>query len=275
MIHKILIPTDGYGLENHVIDCVGHIFAFAEFHVISVVNTFERGIALTDILYREMKEGAIKAVRQAAKRLEGMGISPVKKAVIEGLPSKKIIDYAKLYDIDLIAMRVYSRKSTASAYRMGSTVRNVLEKARIPVLTLSSPCSKKEIEKVLLLTDGTKKSKRAENFAILFSSTYSQKMKVVYLQKEGGDGRSERILKNVEWKAKFWNVEVEKNVVHSYDSLLRRIRDSDMVIMGIGKKTIFGCKIGHLSQFVAIHSPVPVIFVHKMKERWSERTSGK
>ena len=276
MIRKILIPTDGYGLEDHVIDCVGHIFPFAEFHVISVVNTFEPGITLTDILYKEMRESAVKAVREAANRLEAMGISPVKKTVVEGLPSKKIVDYANLYDIDLIAMRVYSRKSTVSVYRLGSTVKNVLRKSRIPVLTLSSPCDKKEIKKVLLLTDGTKKSKRAENFAILFSSIYSEKMEAVYLQsKELEKYRTEKILKNVEWKAQFWNVRVEKNVVHSYQSLLERIKDNDIVIMGIGERTVWGCKIGHLAQFVATHSPAPVIFVHKMKERWSRRTLGK
>ena len=101
-------------------------------------------------------------------------------------------------------------------------------------------------------------------------------MEVLYLKINERKGHyAEKILKNVEWKAHFWNVDVERKVVNSYDSLVQRMKENDMVIMGIGKKTIFGCKIGHLAQFVATHSPVPVIFVHKMKERWSGRTSGK
>ncbi len=276
MIRKILIPTDGYGLEDHVIDYVGRVFPQAEFHIISVVNTYERGITLTDILYREMKQGAQNAIDEAEKRLKNMGISPVKKRIIEGLPSKKIVEYAKLHDMDLIAMRVYGRKSTASAYRMGSTVKNVLRRSYTPVLTLASPCHKTQIKRVLLLTDGTKKSKRAENFAILFASTYSEILKVVYLHTNEKDKHhSEKILHNVSWKAKFWEVDVEKKTVDSYDSLLGEINESDIVIMGVGKRSILGCKIGHLAQFVATHSPVPIIFVRRMKERWFSRGSGK
>ncbi len=275
MIRKILIPTDGYGLEDHVIEYVAKVFPYAEFHVISVVNTYERGITLTDILYKEMRQGAEKAVEEAEILLENMGISPIKRSILEGLPSKKIVEYAKLHDMDLIAMRVYSRKSTASAHRMGSTVKNVLQKSFTPVLTLASPCHKTEINKVLLLTDGRKKSKRAENFAILFASTYSKFLEVVYLHTVKNEHRGEKILNNVEWKAKFWDVTVKKKIVDSYTSLMKEIRESDIVVMGVGKRTIFGCKVGHLSQFVATHSPVPVIFVHKTKERWFKRVSSK
>ena len=73
----------------------------------------------------------------------------------EGLPSKRILDYANLYDADPIAMRVYSRKHTVSAHRIGSTVKNVLKKSSIPVLTLADECAKIP-KRVLILTDGTK-----------------------------------------------------------------------------------------------------------------------
>ncbi|HDD57375.1 MAG TPA: universal stress protein, partial [Thermoplasmatales archaeon] len=103
MIKKIVIPTDGYGLEDHVIRYVARAFPFADFHVISVINTYERGVQLTTLLYKEMKESAEKAMSRGKRLLESEGIHDVKTRILEGLPSRKIIEYAKSVDADLIA----------------------------------------------------------------------------------------------------------------------------------------------------------------------------
>ena len=273
MIKKILIPTDGYGLEDHVINYAARAFPFAEFHVISVINTYEGGVQLTNLLYEEMKKGAQRAVYEAENKIRAHGIEDIKTTVAEGVPSIKIVAYAKLYNIDLIAMRVYSRRYTASAQRMGSTVKNVLKKSRVPVLTLAENCDRLPIKKILLLTDGTHKTKRAENYAIHFASTHGAKIEALYFSQEGGKG--EKILQNFEWKAKYWNVEVKKSTVEEMGNLKKHFENNDLAIMGLGKKTIFGCKVGHFSQYVATHSPIPVIFVRKMKERWSSRALTK
>ncbi len=90
MIKKILIPTDGYGLEDHVIRYVARAFPFADFHVISVVNTYERGVQMTDILYREMKDSARKAIQHAEALLEEEGIHLIHTHILEGLPSRRL-----------------------------------------------------------------------------------------------------------------------------------------------------------------------------------------
>ncbi len=275
MIRRILVPTDGYGLEDHVISYVARAFPFAEFHVISVVNTYERGVQLTNLLYEEMSEAAMNAVREATEKLEQYGIHDVKNAVLEGLPSKEIVRYAWVHDMDLIAMRVYSRKHTASAHRLGSTVRNVLVRSRIPVLTVADDVDRLPIRRVLLLTDGTSKTKRAENFAILFASSYGLKMDIVYFlwDTRADEGHAEKIIRNVEWKAQHWGVEIGRKIIEKrIEDMTNHLSGSDIVVMGVGKRGIFRCKIGHVAQYVATHSPIPVIFVKKMKERWSKRT---
>ena len=58
--------------------------------------------------------------------------------------------------------------------------------------------------------------------------------------------------------------------------ILQEISKGDIVMMGTGRKSLFGCKIGHVALYVVTHSPVPVILVHKSKDkRWSIRTSRK
>ena len=272
MIKNILIPTDGYGLEEHVIRYVARAFPFAKFHVISVINTYERGVQLTDILYEEMKEGAMKAIERGEEILRNEGIDFVYSNILEGLPSREIVKYAKNNDIDLIAMRVYCRKSTASAHRLGSTLKNVMRRSRIPVLTLAEECNKVQIKRVLLLTDATTKSKRVENYAILFASSYNAKLEILHFGKN-----YEYRLENVAWKASYWNLEVEKSIEKedNPEVLRKYFEKNDIVIMSPGKRELMWTKIGHIAQYVATHSPIPVIFVSSLKKRWYQRVSRK
>ncbi|OYT57983.1 universal stress protein [Euryarchaeota archaeon ex4484_178] len=271
MIKRILIPTDGYGLEDHVIKYVARAFPFADFHVVSVINTYERGVQLTDILYTEMKESAKKAVESAEKILEGEGIPMIHTEILEGLPSREIVKYAKIYDMDLIAMRVYSRKSTASAHRLGSTLKNVLTRSPIPVLTLAEEAERYEIKRILLLSDGTSKSKRAENYAILLASSHHATIEALYLYSNEEDYSKK--LDNVVWKASHWDIEVKKAAenIMSKERIMLHFKNNDIAVMGIGKKVLFWRKIGHKAQFVATHSPIPVIFVSSLKKGWSQR----
>jgi len=275
MIKNVLIPTDGYGLEDHVIKYVAAAFPFARFHVISVINTYERGVQLTDILYQEMKDSAIKAIERAEELLRSEGIDTFHSQILEGLPSREIVKYAKNNDIDLIAMRVYCRKSTASAHRLGTTLRNVLQRSNIPVLTLAEECSKIPIKRILLLTDATAKSKRAENYAILLSSAYRAQLEILYLRSNQEDVKKK--LNNVAWKASYWQIEVSKasESIEDMDAIRKHFESNDLIVMGPGKRILFWTKIGHLSQFVATHSPIPVIFVSSLKKRWYQRISHK
>lgn len=277
MIKRILIPTDGYGLEDHVISYVARAFPFAEFHVVSIVNTYERGVQMTTLLYDEMKKAAEEAIYEAEEKLKNFGIHDVKIALLEGLPSREIVRYAKAHDIALIAMRVYSRKHTASAHRLGSTVRNVLKRSRIPVLTVADEVTKLPIKRAVLLTDGTMKTKMAENFAILFSSSYNVEIEAVYFSPTNDEENGKRVIKNLEWKADHWGVKIKGKIIRKdLNEILHEISSGDIVIMGMGRKSMFGYEIGHATLYVVTHSPVPVILVPKYKDkRWSIRTLRK
>jgi len=278
LIKKIIIPTDGYGLEDHVIRYVARAFPSAEFCLISVVNTCERGVQLTTLLYKEMKESAEKAIERGKKILEEEGIKNIKTRIIEGLPSRKIVDCAGKRDADLIAMRVYSRKTTASAQRIGSTVKNVLKKSHVPVLTVASECDRVPIKKVLFATDGTGKSERAKNFAILFSSYYKAEMEVLHvIEEDGKEEHGKNILRNTEWKASFLDVKVKKFLEKGdvTEKIMEHAENNDILIMGIGRKFLFWHYIGHITQTICTHSPIPVIFVRYMKKRWEKRMPHK
>jgi len=278
VIKRIVIPTDGYGLEDHVIRYVARAFPFADFYVISVINTYERGVQLTTLLYKEMKESAEKAVERGRNILEEEGIHNIKTRVLEGLPSKKITEYARKKDADLIALRVYSRKTTVSAQRIGSTIKNVLRKCTTPVLTLAEECERYPIKNVLFATDGTRKSERAKNFAILFSSAFKTNLEVLYVtQNKNDEEHAHRVLKNAEWKASFLNVKVKKSIENGeiVEKIIEHAKNNDLIIMGTGRKFFLWHYVGHVTQAVCTHSPVPVILVRCIKKRWEKRISRK
>ncbi len=240
----------------------------------SVVNTYERGVQLTTLLHKEMKESAEKAVERGRSILEAEGIHNIKTGILEGLPSKKIVEYVKKVDADLVAMRVYSRKTTASAQRLGSTVKNVLRKCAVPMLTLAEECNRFPIKNVLFATDGTRKSERAKNFAILLSSYFKTNLEVLHVSKN--DGKKEQghnILRNAEWKASFMDVKVKKLIEHGdiAEKILKHAEDNDLIIMGIGRKFLLWHYVGHVTQAICTHSPVPVILVRCIKKRWEKR----
>ncbi len=278
MIEKVVVPTDGYGLEDHVIKYVARAFPFAEFYVISVINTRERGVQLTTLLYKEMKESAEKAVKRGKEILEEEGIHNVKTRILEGIPSKKITEYAKARDADLIALRVYSRKTTASSQRLGSTVKNILKRCTIPILTLAEECDRLPIKNVLFATDGTRRSERAKNFAILFSSSLNANLEVLHVISDKNNGHhADAILQNAEWKASFMDVKVKKSLEHgdAVEKILDHAKENDVMILGAGRKFLLWPYIGHVTRAVCTHSPVPVILVHCIKKRWEKRMHRK
>lgn len=278
MIKRILIPTDGYGIEDHVIRYVARAFPSSEFYVISVVNTYERGVQLTTLLYQEMKASAEKAIERAMYLLEEEGIKNVQCKILEGLPSRIIHKYAKKKDIDLIALRVYSRKSTASAQRMGSTIKNVIKKSITPVLTLAEECEGIPIKKILFSTDGTRKSKRAKNFSILFSCSLKTEMEALYVMEEGENRQhAEEIVKNAEWKAAFVDVKVKKSIEtgDAVEKIMEHARQNDILIMGVGRKFLLWHYVGHITQTIVTHSPIPVILAPCIKKRWKKRMPHK
>ena len=273
MIKKIVIPTDGYKLEDHVIRYVARAFPFAEFYIISVIDTNDRAVQLTNILHNEMGVSAEKAVKKGKKLLEGEGIHNVKTKILAGIPSKKIAEYAKMKDADLIAVRVYNRKTTVSAQRMGSTVKNILKRCTIPVLTLTEECDKLPVKNVLFATDGTSKSKRAGNFAILFSSSFNITLEVLHVVQDDERVSGRKILKETEWKASFMEVKVKTLLKHGdvVEKILEHAKENDMLIMGSERKFLFWPYLGHVTQTVCTHSSVPVILVRHIKKRWKER----
>lgn len=262
MFRKILIPTDGRGLEDHVIKYVACTFPLAKFYVISIVETKVKGIHLTTLLQKKLEENAVEAIKHAVQILLKEGIEVEEKEVLHGDPPAKIISYAEKNDISLIAFRCFH--THIPSLKLGGTIEHVLKKTRIPVLIMGCEIEGGEIKRILIPTDGTHGSQNAENLAIHLASSRGAKLTALYVAKDKRDERGEGVLKNIIWKGKQREVEVNTLLKQGdpAEEILKEASQHDILIMGAGRKGLLRNMIlGHISREVAPLSPIPLILV--------------
>jgi nucleotide-binding universal stress UspA family protein len=270
MIKRILIPIGEHGLNKDVTRYAARVFPSAQFFVISVVNIYERGISLTDLLYKELSNIAKQEIEKATQILHEEKITNVTATVLGGVPAKVIVRYAKKNDIDLILLYIDSKKAQASYYKMGSTTRRIIKDCQRPVMTVTTEVNKVPIKHVLFATDGKKKSQRAKNFSLLFSSYYKAKLEVLHVFRQNENEKQViDILNDVEWKASFVHVEVKKSLEQGnvIEKIFEHSQNNDVVIMGIERKFLLWHVLGNITQTVVTKPSIPVILVHYFKEK--------
>lgn len=268
MFKRILIPTDGTGLEDHAIRYAALAFPFGKYHVISVIQPEVRGTHLTKLMRQMLKESADKAINHAEKLLLKEGIKIEKKKVLHGVPSKEINRYAKSEDIDLIVMRSYC-KTGVQSFRLGSTIENVIKHTTAPILIVSTSASQREPKRILLPIGGAQLDLKAlENVAMNTAKSFNAELTALYVvedtKMEKGRAHAEKVLENVAWKAKHFEIRLKKVIEHGdpAEAILKREDSHDLVIMGAGKKGIFRKVVmGHVAREICATSPLPIILV--------------
>jgi nucleotide-binding universal stress UspA family protein len=140
-IEKILIATDGSRNVERAIDYAIKIadISGAKLVALYVVNPDEyepaikyTGRDVVDLLYKRGEE-AIQKVKLEAELKK----IPCEGVVLEGNPAKKIVEFAKEKNLDLIVMGTMGR-SGISKFMIGSVAEKVVRTSPVPVLTVRS-----------------------------------------------------------------------------------------------------------------------------------------
>ncbi len=274
MINKILIPVRGSLFDESIIKYAAELFPKAEFHLVTVIDTYSSGIQLTALLYDEMKTGAVEVLEFVRNILKNEGISEPVTSILEGTAYKKIIEYAIQNDIDIIVIARYKDKRGMLTPQLSNTLRNVLLHSNIPVIMIPSECKCAQLNKIILFTEGSKISKLAENFALLFVSTYKLNLHVMFIKSlNNKDITLNDISKNLKWKSSHLGIKVK--ILNDIGNSITKMRDEalnyNIAIMGVGKKRLFWSILSEQSNMMATKSPIPVIFVRSLQKRWSKR----
>jgi nucleotide-binding universal stress UspA family protein len=268
MFEKILIPTDGTGLEDHAIRYWALAFPFSKYHVISVVQPNVKGTHLTKLLKEMLKDSAKKAIKHAEELLLKEGIEIENKKVLYGNPSKEILKYARSNHNDLIVMRSYC-KSGVLSYKLGTTIENVLKHTYVPVMIITTMAIPREPKKILLPIGGEHvEHKSLENIALNISKSFNGEITALYVIEGGKKDRAEgqKTLDNAKWKASHFDVKFN-GIMESGEPgevILKYAETHDLIVMGAGKKGIFRKVVmGHVAREICAPSPIPIILVRR------------
>ncbi|MFC7007906.1 universal stress protein [Halalkalicoccus salilacus] len=140
MYERILVPTDGSAGVERAIEQAAELAAVhgAEVHSIYVLNTanfaslpMETSWEGVSDMLREDGEEALERVRGI---VEGYDV-PVRTHLIEGSPSREIVDFATEEDCDLIVMGTHGRGGI-DRLLLGSVAERVVRGSSVPVLTV-------------------------------------------------------------------------------------------------------------------------------------------
>jgi nucleotide-binding universal stress UspA family protein len=143
-VKKILVPVDFSEMAAEAINAA-LVFARAfdaRIYLLHVVHEpadtagfYFPHISL-DKLHEDMKEGAQKMMRNLV--IDTMDTyDNFETAIISGIPYRKIVQYARDFDMDLIVMGAVGRTGLDRAF-FGSTVDKVIKSSGIPVLAVKA-----------------------------------------------------------------------------------------------------------------------------------------
>ncbi|USZ67801.1 universal stress protein [Halorussus salilacus] len=140
MYDRILVPTDGSTDTERAVGHAAELAAAhgAELHAVYVVNsaTFT-GLpmetsweGIDDVLHEE-GEAALERVETIADEYD----VPVASRLLEGTPSRRIVEYAEGEDCDLVVMGTHGRGGI-DRLLLGSVAEGVVRACTVPVLTV-------------------------------------------------------------------------------------------------------------------------------------------
>ncbi|UPW00675.1 universal stress protein [Halorussus gelatinilyticus] len=140
MYDRILVPTDGSTGTERAVEHAAELAAAhdAELHAVYVVNSatfaglhMETSWEGVDEVLREEGETALERVEDIAAEY-GVACS---SQLLDGSPSKRIVEYAEREDCDLVVMGTHGRGGI-DRLLLGSVAEGVVRACSVPVLTV-------------------------------------------------------------------------------------------------------------------------------------------
>jgi nucleotide-binding universal stress UspA family protein len=140
MYDRILVPTDG---SDGMARVIRHAVDLANAHgasidAVYVVNSasyaglpMESSWEGIDEMLRDDADAAVDAVRDAAEPRD----VPVTTTVVEGTPSREIVEFAEEKGCDLVVMGTHGRGGI-DRLLLGSVAEKVVRASNVPVLTV-------------------------------------------------------------------------------------------------------------------------------------------
>jgi nucleotide-binding universal stress UspA family protein len=140
MYDRILVPTDGSSETERAVEHAGELAAAhgAEVHGVYVVNSATFAGLPMETSWEGVDDVLRKEGETALERVEAIGAEhgvAVTTHVLEGSPSRRIVEYAESQNCDLVVMGTHGRGGI-DRLLLGSVAEGVVRASSVPVLTV-------------------------------------------------------------------------------------------------------------------------------------------
>lgn len=137
MFSEILVPTDGSSgsakaLERAISLASKYDATLHALYVVDVRVSYDTGGAG---VVEPMRQAGEDAVTAAVDQAREAGVESVTGEVVEGVPTRSILDYADENGVDLIVMGTHGRTGIEH-FVLGSVTEKVVRLSEVPVLTV-------------------------------------------------------------------------------------------------------------------------------------------
>ncbi|WP_435174809.1 universal stress protein [Halorussus sp. AFM4] len=140
MYDRILVPTDGSSETERAVEHAAELAAAhgAEFHAVYVVNSATFAGLHVETSWEGVDDVLREEGRSALERVEAIGSSrglDVESRLLDGSPSRRIVEYAEGQNCDLVVMGTHGRGGI-DRLLLGSVAEGVVRACSVPVLTV-------------------------------------------------------------------------------------------------------------------------------------------
>lgn len=286
MYETILFPTDGSDGTAVALEHALDIAATndATLYLLNVADTTRDSVTrirgeIVDTLEREGEH----VVREAADRARERGVEAVTE-VLQGQPSRTIVEYADARDVDVVVMPTHGGGLTRLL--LGSTTERVVRRATVPVLTIRPDDTRPgyPYRNVLVPTDGSDCARRALETGVDVATVDGAALHVLSVvdtanlgidvranvQTEQLEAGANEVVRAAVEFAEDAGVESVVGTVESGPSIHRSIlsyvdeHDVDLVVVGThGRTGLDRYVLGSVTQKLLRTAPVPVLIVRQ------------
>jgi nucleotide-binding universal stress UspA family protein len=135
---RVLVPLDGSQPDDNAIDDVLAVAGtgdveFTLLHVIVPVVYLAETPRVSVLTEGELESAANRYLDETARKLRPRGFTVTTRIVTHTQPARAILEYAREWGADLIAMESHTRGAVARAL-LGSTADKVIRASHVPVL---------------------------------------------------------------------------------------------------------------------------------------------
>ena len=271
-MRKILVPTDFSACANNALDYAIYVAGKlnAEIVLLSAYHIPSSGSAtivmnIQEDMRKETEEELNEVISGKKKSNPNISISG---ATDFNIPSNSIIRYTESGDYDLVIIGTTGASGIKEMF-MGSTVSNIVDKVKIPILAVPENSNFKNIDTVLMACSlESIKSVDSMNFLKLFATNLGLEVQFFNVYR-GDDKDLERKLskKKESLKIIFDSFDYEIDTIKSNDienAVLEAVKKNQLLSVVTRERKFFDKMFNpSMSKKLAKHSKSPILILHE------------